>query len=108
MDALKKWLITTPNHHPYSPKMDVLPKTFLKIILPAFWLVRQVLLYITAHIPIQCATLWQSTLLEKFWRISLYMTDDAISKLYVTKSEIEGTSTYSTYIQYTRTFVCNN
>ena len=89
MDALKKWLNTTPNHHPYSPKMDVLPKTFLKIILPAFWLVRQVLLYITAHIPIQCATLWQSTLLEKFWRISLYMTDDAISKLYVTKSSVK-------------------
>ena len=81
------------DHHtkppPYSPKMDVLPKTFLKIILPAFWLVRQVLLYITAHIPIQCATLWQSTLLEKFWRISLYMTDDAISKLYVTKSSVK-------------------
>ena len=81
------------DHHtkppPYSLKMDVLPKTFLKIILPAFWLVRQVLLYITAHIPIQCATLWQSTLLEKFWRISLYMTDDAISKLYVTKSSVK-------------------
>ena len=24
------------------------------------------------------------TLLEKFWRISLYLTDDAIAKLYVT------------------------
>ena len=29
---------TTPNHHP--PKMDVLPKTFLQIILAAKWLVR--------------------------------------------------------------------
>ena len=29
---------TTPNHHP--PKIDVLPKTFLKIILAAKWLVR--------------------------------------------------------------------
>ena len=28
---------TTPNHHP--PKMDVLPKTFLQIILAAKWLV---------------------------------------------------------------------
>ena len=29
---------TIPNHHP--PKMDVLPKPFLKIILAAMWLVR--------------------------------------------------------------------
>ena len=29
---------TTPNHHPH--KMDVLPKTFLQIILAANWLVR--------------------------------------------------------------------
>ena len=26
----------------------------------------------------------QKILLEKFWRISLYVTDDAIAKLYVT------------------------
>ena len=26
----------------------------------------------------------QDALLEKFWRISLYVTDDAIAKLYVT------------------------
>ena len=44
MDALKKWMISrftaqcTPNHHP--TKMDVLPKTFVQIILAAKWLVR--------------------------------------------------------------------
>ena len=40
MDALEKWMIihavhTSPNHHP--PKMDVLTKTFLLIILAAKW-----------------------------------------------------------------------
>ena len=30
-----------------------------------------------------------ATLLEKFWRISLYVTDDAIAKLYVTKSLVK-------------------
>ena len=29
------------------------------------------------------------TLLEKFWRISLYLTDDAIAKLYVTESFVK-------------------
>ena len=29
------------------------------------------------------------TLLEKFWRISLYVTDDAIAKLYVTYSLVK-------------------
>ena len=29
---------TTPNH--YAPKMDILPETFLQIILAAKWLVR--------------------------------------------------------------------
>ena len=29
------------------------------------------------------------TLLEKFWRISLYVIDDAIAKLYVTKSLVK-------------------
>ena len=33
---------TTPNHHP--PKMDVLPKTFLQIILAANWLVQHSIL----------------------------------------------------------------
>ena len=28
-------------------------------------------------------------LLEKFWRISLYVTDEAIAKLYVTKSLVK-------------------
>ena len=34
---------------------------------------------------------WQvwSTLSEKCWRISLYVTDDAIEKLYVTYSLVE-------------------
>ena len=37
MDTSKKWMIhTTPNHHP--AKKDVLPKTFLQIILAAKWL----------------------------------------------------------------------
>ena len=29
------------------------------------------------------------TLLDKFWRISLYVTDDAIAKLYVTYSLVK-------------------
>ena len=37
-----------------------------------------------------CNGLWMvygpNTLLEKFWRIPLYLTDDAIAKLYVTQS----------------------
>ena len=28
-------------------------------------------------------------LVEKFWRISLYLTDDAIAKLYVTQSFVK-------------------
>ena len=39
---------------------------------------------------ILCNGLWvvygPNTLLEKFWRIPLYLTDDAIAKLYVTQS----------------------
>ena len=38
----EKWMInlvhTTPNHHP--PKMDILQKTFLQIILAVKWIVR--------------------------------------------------------------------
>ena len=42
-----------------------------------------------------------TTLLEKFWRISLYVTDDAISKLYVTVRfrQIEGNSRKFRYIE---------
>ena len=45
MDALEKWIIihtvhTTPNHHPPKMDMDVLPKTYLQIILASKWLVR--------------------------------------------------------------------
>ena len=43
MDALKKWMFIrftpyVPNHHPF--KMDIIPKTFVHIILAAKWLVR--------------------------------------------------------------------
>ena len=35
------------------------------------------------------STVYTLTLLEKFWRISLYVTDDAIAKLYVTLSLVK-------------------
>ena len=40
MDALNIWLITTQNHHPHTPKMEMFPKPLLQIILVAIWLVR--------------------------------------------------------------------
>ena len=33
--------------------------------------------------------LYQNALLGRFWRITLYFTDDAIAKLYVTKSLVK-------------------
>ena len=37
------WAHTAPNHHPH--KMDVLPKTFLQIIIAAKWLVQHLVLF---------------------------------------------------------------
>ena len=40
------------------------------------------------------------TLLERFWRISLYLTDDAITKLYVKKRQKKHLTLWKKYVIY--------
>ena len=43
---------------------------------------------------------YYSTLLEKFWRISLYVTDDAFSKLYVTQNLVKLREMVESFVTY--------